>query len=72
MTFDEKLAIDMQTIALDDAGKHEEAEKLALTKPLSPAMAMVWKRRLGAESLKQSGWNLAEAEAKFGPNWLND
>jgi hypothetical protein len=33
---------------------------------------MVWKKRLGKNVLLESGWNLAEAEAKFGPNWLDD
>jgi hypothetical protein len=71
MTFDEKLAVDMRYIELDNAGRHEEAMNLAKTVPLSPAVAMIWKKRLGKEALLQSGWNLAEAEAKYGSGWLD-
>jgi hypothetical protein len=71
MTFDEKLAIDMQCIDLENAGKVDEAMELAKTKPLSPALAALCKKRLGLQWLKNSGWNLAEAEAKFGHEWLS-
>jgi hypothetical protein len=33
-------------------------------------MAKVIKEKVGAEFLIQGGWNLAEAEAEFGSNWL--
>jgi hypothetical protein len=71
MTQDEKRAVNMRYIALQKAGKHEEAMILAKTVPMSPAVAMVWKKRLGADALRQSGWNLAAADAKFGPGWLD-
>jgi hypothetical protein len=71
MTFKEKLAVDARYIELDNAGRHEEAMEVAKTRPLSPALAMVWKKRLGKEALLRSGWNLAEAEARFGPGWLD-
>jgi hypothetical protein len=71
MTFEEKLANDMQSIALDNAGKHEEAMEVAKAQPISPAVAALLKKRLGKQWLLNSGWNLAEAEAKFGPNWIN-
>jgi hypothetical protein len=71
MTMDEKLAIDMQSIALEQAGKHDEAMALAKTVPLSPSLAMLCKKRLGADAVRQLGWNLAEAEVEFGPDWLD-
>ncbi|MDR0908966.1 MAG: hypothetical protein LBM77_04285 [Spirochaetaceae bacterium] len=71
MTFDEKLAIDMRCHDLREAGKMDEAMELAKTIPLSPALCALYKKRLGAQALLKSGWNLAEAEAKFGPDWLN-
>ncbi|MDR0910534.1 MAG: hypothetical protein LBM77_12300 [Spirochaetaceae bacterium] len=70
MTFEEKMAVNAQYLALDNAGRHEEAMEIAKTRPLSPELALVWKKFLGKEALLQSGWNLAEAEAKFGPDWL--
>jgi hypothetical protein len=70
MTMKEKTAIDMQVIALRNAGKVDEARELAKTIPLSPALCALYKKRLGADWLKNSGWNLAEAEAKFGHDWL--
>jgi hypothetical protein len=33
-------------------------------------MAKFYKEHLGVDALLQSGWNLAEAEAKFGSDWL--
>jgi DNA-binding transcriptional ArsR family regulator len=71
MTMKEKTAIDMQVIALRDAGKVDEARELTKTIPLSPALCALYKKRLGAYWLKNSGRNLAEAEAKFGNEWLN-
>ncbi|MDR0909206.1 MAG: hypothetical protein LBM77_05510 [Spirochaetaceae bacterium] len=71
MTFEEKLAIDARYIELDEAGRHEEAMEVAKTRPLSPALAMVLKQRLGKAWVLNSGWNLAEAEAKFGQGWLD-
>jgi hypothetical protein len=71
MTQDEKRAVNMQYIALEKAGKHEEAMEVAKTRPLSPALAALIKKRLGVGWLKKSGWNLAEAEVKFGEGWLN-
>jgi hypothetical protein len=72
MAEDEKLAIDMKVIDLRNAGKVEEARNLAKTIPLSPALAALMKKRMGAEWVKSSGWNLSEAEAKFGQNWLGN
>jgi hypothetical protein len=61
MTFDEKLAVDMRCHDLREAGKKDEALELAKTIPLSPALCALYKKRLGAEALRNSGWNLAEA-----------
>jgi hypothetical protein len=35
-------------------------------------LAKYWEKMMGAEFLIQGGWNLAEAEAEFGQNWLTD
>jgi hypothetical protein len=34
-------------------------------------LAKVYKEKIGAKQLIESGWNLSEAEAEFGLDWLN-
>jgi hypothetical protein len=71
MTLKEKLAIGVQAVELRKAGK--EAESLALEKtiPLSPYLAKIAKEKVGVDYLINSGWNLLEAEAKYGKDWLS-
>jgi hypothetical protein len=71
MTEDEKVAITMKAIGLLHAGDEEGAHALLSTLPLSPCLAKVFKEKLGADFLINDSYNLSEAEAKFGPNWLN-
>jgi hypothetical protein len=72
MTIHEKLAIGMEAIALEKAGKKEEALRLEMTKiPMEPWMAKVAKEKLGADYLRNSCWNLTEADDEFGPGWLD-
>jgi hypothetical protein len=70
MTLHEKLAISVQSIELEKQGKFEEAEKLMKSSPLSPYLAKFIKDYLGLDALLKSGWNLAEAEAEYGSDWL--
>ena len=69
MTIDEKLAISIKSAELEKAGDEEGAIRLMKTAPLPPYIAKVIKEKAGAEYL--AGWNLSEAEAEFGPGWLN-
>jgi hypothetical protein len=69
MSEEEKAAITMRFFALRDEGKEDEAMALFKTIPMPPFLAKITKEKMGAEYL--SGWNLAEAEAKFGSGWLN-
>jgi hypothetical protein len=69
MTLDEKLAISNKAFRLMDAGDEEGGISLMKTAPLPPYIAKVIKEKAGAEYL--AGWNLSEAEAEFGPGWLN-
>jgi hypothetical protein len=41
------------------------------TTPLPPYLAKVYKEKVGIKELIESGWNLSEAEAEFGENWLS-
>lgn len=73
MTLHEELQIGVKAAALDDAGRHEEAMALAKTRPISPRVAKAIKEKVswGRDYLKNSGWNMAEVEAKYGKDWLD-
>ena len=70
MTEQEKAAIAMRSFEMEDAGQREEAQALRRTKPLSPWLAKFIKDNLGTEVLLELDWNLAEAEAEYGSDWL--
>ena len=72
MTLDEKLNITLRAFELLDAGDREGYSRLLRTAPMPPYLAKVAKKTMGADFLLQNGWNLSEAEAEFGPNWLNN
>jgi hypothetical protein len=61
----------MKAIALSEAGKEDEATALEKTIPMPPFMAKFWTDHIGADGLLQLGWNLSEAEAAFGQDWLS-
>jgi len=71
MTLDEKLAISCKAAELRKAGDKEGATRLLRTAPMPPYLAKVAKEKIGAEFLIKGGWNLSEAEAEFGPDWLS-
>jgi len=70
MTLDEKLAIACKAAALHDAGDNDGYMQLMKTTPLPPYIAKVIKEKVGVDYLLNSGWNLSEVEAEFGPDWL--
>jgi len=71
MTFDEKLDIACKAAELSQAGDREGYIRLMKTTPIPPFLAKVIKEKVGSEYLINSGWNLSEAEAEFGSNWLS-
>jgi hypothetical protein len=71
MTLDEKLALSGKAAALWDAGDREGFSRLIRSMPMPPYLAKVYKEKVGVKPLIESGWNLSEAEAEFGPDWLN-
>ena len=71
MTLDEKLAISNKAIAMIKAGDEEEGRRLLRTAPMPPYLAKIFKEKVGVEPLLRAGYNLSEAEAEFGPNWLD-
>jgi hypothetical protein len=70
MTLDEKLTIACKAAALSDAGDKEGASRLIRSAPMPPYLAKIAKEKIGADFLINGGWNLSEAEDKFGKNWL--
>jgi hypothetical protein len=70
MTLDEKLAISCKAAELRKAGDEEGASRLLRTAPMPPYLAKVAKEKIGADFLINGGWNLSEAEAEFGKDWL--
>ena len=70
MTLDEKLAISNKALDLLDAGDREGYSRLIRTAPMPPYLAKIFKEKVGADFLINGGWNLSEAEAEFGHDWL--
>jgi len=71
MTLDEKLDIACRAAALWQSGDEEGSSRLLRTAPMPPYLAKIYKEKVGVEELIKSGWNLSEAEAEFGKNWLS-
>ena len=71
MTLDEKLSIINQAFALKEAGDREAYNHLMKTVPLPPYLAKIAKEKIGLEFFTRTGWNLSEAEAEFGQDWLS-
>ena len=71
MTLDEKLSISLKAFTLLDAGDKEGFRRLIRTAPMPPYLAKIYKEKVGVEQLIKGGWNLSEAEAEFGSDWLN-
>lgn len=70
MTLHEKLQLGTRAIELEKQGKLKEAEKIRQQIPMPPYLAKFAKEHLGPEFLIKYGWNLSEAEAEYGSDWL--
>jgi len=71
MTDIEKIDTAYQSALLRRAGDAEGAERLLKTIPLPPYLAQIAKDKIGMDFLLNSGWNLSEVEAKFGPDFFS-
>jgi hypothetical protein len=71
MTIEEKLAISNRAIALKKAGDLEGYDRLVKTIPLPPYVAKIMKEMVGMEFFTRYSWNLSEAEAEFGSDFLS-
>jgi len=71
MSLSEKYAIMHKAQALRDAGDEEGYMRLRKTVPMPSFIAKIMKEKVGVDYLINSGWNLSEAEAEFGADWLS-
>ena len=71
MTLEEKTAIGLKAIEQKKLGNLEEYERLMKQIPVAPYLAMIIKNNFGADNLLKAGWDLSEADAEYGPDWLN-
>ncbi|GHU15148.1 hypothetical protein FACS1894163_00880 [Spirochaetia bacterium] len=72
MSLEERLAIDHEFIVRRRTGDKEEASAWYRAKiPMLPWLAKLMKEKVGADFLRSQGYNLSEAEAEFGPGWLD-
>jgi hypothetical protein len=72
MTLKEKTVIGLK--ALEAKNRGDEAEYMRIMKeemPMPPYLAKWAKNHMGADFLIEHGWNLAEADAEYGPGWLD-
>jgi len=71
MSIHDKLVISNKALALKEAGDNDGYSRLVRSIPMPPYLAKVMKEHVGTDYLINGGWNLSEAEAEFGPGWLN-
>jgi hypothetical protein len=73
MSISDKLDLMMKARELEEQGKLKEAEQVRRQVPMLPYMAKWVKNHmeyLGEDFFTKYGWNLSEAEAEFGSDWL--
>ena len=70
MTMEEQAAIGLKAFELKKQGKLEESERMMKQIPLQPYLAKFAKEHFGADFLIKYGWNLTEANAEYGSDWL--
>jgi hypothetical protein len=71
MTLGEKLDLIVKSVELKKVGQFDEADRVRKQVPLSPYMAKFCKESFGANFLIEAGFNLVEAEAEYGKDWLS-
>lgn len=70
MTLAEKAVLLDAISAAEHAGNRDEADRLLLKLPLAPGLAKIAKEMYGSEHLLEGGYDLSEAYAEFGHDWL--
>ena len=71
MTIEEKVDTAYKAALLSEAGDEEGYSRLIRSIPMPPYLAKIFKEKVGMDFLVNGGWNLSEAEAEFGHDWLS-
>jgi hypothetical protein len=71
LTREQEIEIIQKSLEADERGDHDESVRLIQQMPLAPHLARAAKKIWGKEYLLQSGFDLSEAEAAYGKDWLN-
>ena len=71
MSLEEQALISLKALNFKKQGNLDDYEKTIKQLPLPPYLAKAAKKYFGADALVKTGWNLSEAEAEFGSNWLS-
>ena len=73
MTMEEQIALALKAFELRDQGNREECDRMLRQLPLPAYLAKFVKDHMeyfGKDFFEKYGFNLAEAEAEFGTDWL--
>lgn len=70
LTLADRAKILRASLKAAEAGNDEEEYRLMMMLPLAPHLAMAAKEVYGVEYVKTSGFDLSEANRKFGDAWL--
>jgi hypothetical protein len=73
MSLEERAAIIIKAMELKKQGKLEESKRMMKQIPLPAFLAKFardYREYFGDDFLEKYGWNLSEAEAEFGSDWL--
>ena len=70
ISHEERLNILNQYLKFIEHGNFDEAKRIIQQLPLAPELADIFKRTLGTEYLKNSGFDLSLAEESYGKEWL--
>lgn len=69
LTHEQRMDIVSRSLEASARGDDAESLRIAQEKPLTPWVAKGIKEVFGAKYL--AGWDLSEAEAEYGKDWLN-
>jgi hypothetical protein len=72
MTLDEKLNTIVKNVELEKQGRFGEAKRVRRQAPLAPYLAKFYKEHLGLDNLLKAGFNLSEAVAEYGSDFITN
>jgi hypothetical protein len=70
MTLEEKDRLIDAALEAELAGDEDKASEILKYVPISAELAMGLKNAVGSDVMRAVGYNYAEAEAKYGSDWL--